>query len=139
MSGSVPSGLGIIAKLIVVILVLLGLEYVGVLLKLFTDSGRSVAWRIVFGFITPAVFLLGLWASNVSGNKTINAVVIFGLVIMNLIYLLIPLNTHFSTLMYSGENRIVSWLLVGSISIATSSLLLISVVAIVFFILKEME
>lgn len=139
MSGSVPGGLGVIAKLVIVILVFLGLEYVGVLLKLFSDSGRAVGWRIVFGLITPAVFLLGLWASNVSGNKTINAVLIFGLVIMNLIYLLIPLNTHFSTLMYSGENRIVSWLLVGFISIATSSFILISLSAIVFFILKEME
>ena len=72
MSGSVPSGLGIIAKLIVVVLVFLGLEYTGVILKLVNDSSRSVTWRIIFGLITPAIFLSGLLASNLSGNKTIN-------------------------------------------------------------------
>lgn len=139
MSGSVPSGLGIIAKLIVVVLVFLGLEYTGVILKLVNDSSRSVTWRIIFGLITPAVFLSGLLASNLSGNKTINVVLIFGLVIMNSIYLLTPMNSHFSTLMYSGGNKIVSMLLIGLVSIATSSFLLVSLVMIIYFILKEMK
>lgn len=139
MSGSVPSGLGIIVKLVVVVLVFLGLEYAGVILKLVNDSTRSLTWRIVFGLITPAVFLSGLLTSNLTGNKTINVVLIFGLVIMNSVYLLTPLNSHFSTLMYGGGNKIVSMLVITFVSIATSSILLISLVMAIYFILKEMK
>jgi TRAP-type C4-dicarboxylate transport system permease large subunit len=139
MSGSTPSGLGIIAFLFVAVLVFLGLEYIGVILTLVEDSSRTLIWRIVFGLLTPVVILLGLLASNRTGNKTINIVVVLGLVIMNLIYLLLPWTTHLSTLVYSGESEILGILLLGFVSVLTSSFIVLSVVVILFLVLKELS
>jgi hypothetical protein len=139
MSGTVSPGFGIIVKMFVIFLVFLGILYSGVIIKLITDYHRTVTWRITFGLITPVLVLSSLIISHLTGNKVFNIITIFLLTYMNLIYLLLPVNTYFAMLVYTGNNRMITTLLVGLISILTTSLILCGLITIIYLILKQLE
>src|SRR6187402_2370626 len=113
MSGSTSPGLGLVVKVMIVLLVLLGIEYVGVLLKLINYSNLTMIWRVIFGLITPVTIIIGLIISQLTENKTSNIVILFLLTFINSMYLLIPVNTYFSMLIYSGDNKVVAFSLIG--------------------------
>lgn len=118
-------------------MVFLGIEYLGVLVKLSLYDHHSLAWKIIFGLITPALLVLAFVVSNHLNDKTFNVVIFFLLAGVNLIYLLTPVSNYLRPLIYDGNNSIVIMFLVGLISIVSSVLILLAFTSATYFILKK--
>lgn len=137
MAGSVVPEFGIVIKVIMVLMVFLGIEYVAVVVKLLLYDNHTLTWRIIFGLITPVLILVGLIISNALDDKTTNVILFFLLAGMNLIYLLSPVNNRLTGVIYSGSNNIVTSVIFGLLSIVTSVFTLSVFITAVYFILKK--
>jgi hypothetical protein len=137
MAGSVSPEFGTIIKVIVALMVFLGMEYLAVVVKLLLYDNHTLTWRIIFGLITPVLILAGLIISNALDDKTINVILFFLLAGMNLIYLLSPVNDRLTGVIYSGSNNIVTSVIFGFLSIATSVFILSVFITAFYFILKK--
>jgi hypothetical protein len=137
MAGSVSPEFGTIIKVIVALMVFLGMEYLAVVVKLLLYDNHTLTWRIIFGLITPVLILAGLIISNALDDKTINVILFFLLAGMNLIYLLSPVNDRLTGVIYSGSNNIVTSVIFGLLSIATSVFILSVFITAFYFILKK--
>jgi hypothetical protein len=139
MSGTTPPGLGLIVKLVIVLLALMGLAYIGVVMKLISDPNLNLTWEIIFGLITPLLIILFFIISHLSEDKSVNFVIVFFLSFINLLYLLIPVNTYFTKWIYHGESMMITTLLIGLFSILTTFLILFGLAISIFFIIKFLE
>jgi hypothetical protein len=139
MSGSVSPGSGTLIAVFFVLAILLGIGYLVVILKLVLYDSHSVALRIILGAITPGLIIISLRVSNLTNNKTINIATVVLLTLFNLIYLLTPVTTHLSTLIYNGNNEIITTILMGVISISTSLLIVIGLAGLTFGILRILK
>lgn len=139
MSGSVSPGSGTLIAVFFVLAILLGIGYLAVILKLVLYDSHSVALRIILGAITPGLIIISLRVSNLTNNKTINIATVVLLTLFNLIYLLTPVTTHLSTLIYNGNNEIITTILMGVISISTSLLIVIGLAGLTFGILRILK
>ena len=137
MSGSILPGFSIFAKMAIAILVLLGIEYLGVLALLFFSEALVGCGHIAFVCITPLGLLLAVLLSKMLRDKTYNLVGFVLLTFINIIYLLIPLNQFISQFLYSGESEFISLFTRTVISILDSILLLSIFLIAVFFLLKK--
>ena len=137
MAGSVSPEFGTIIKVIVALMVFLGMEYLAVVVKLLLYDNHTLTWKIIFGLITPVLILGGLIISNALDDKTTNVIIFFLLAGMNLIYLLSPVNDRLTGVIYSGSNNIVTSVIFGLLSIATSVFILSVFITAVYFILKK--
>ena len=139
MAGSVTPEYGILIKVFIVLLVLLGIVYLGVILKLSLYDTHSIAWRIIFGAITPGLIILSLIISSLIEDKTINVISLVLLSAINLIYLLTPVNTYLSTLIYNGNNNILLPILIGILSISTFVLIFSGSVSIIYWTIRILK
>src|SRR6187431_713437 len=139
MSGTTPPGLGSIAKQVIVLFALMGLAYIGVVIKLISDPNLSLIWKILFGLITPLFMIVFLIISRISEDKSVNFAIVFFLSFINLLYLLIPVNTCFTKWIYHGESMMITTLLIGLFSILTTFLILFGLAISIFFIIKFLE
>ena len=139
MSGTTPPGLGSIAKLVIVLFALMGLAYIGVVMKLISDPNINLTWKILFGLITPLLMIVFLIISRISEDKSVNFAILFFLCFINLLYLLIPVNTCFTEWIYHGESMMITTLLIGLFSILTTLLILLGLALSIFFIIQFLE
>lgn len=139
MSGTTPPGLGSIVKMVIVLFVLMGLAYIGVVMKLISDPNLNLIWKIIFGLITPLLIIVVLIISHLSEDKSVNFVIVFFLSFINLLYLLIPVNTWFTKWIYHGESMMITTLLIGLFSILTTFLILFGLAISIFFIINFLE
>lgn len=137
MSGSTPPGLGTIVKVAVVFAVFLVLEYLAAIKKLIGDPGLSFNWKIILGLTTPVLLATAWIISSRTGEKSINILAIFSVTYLNLIYLLIPVNSYFEKLIYSGNNTLIQSLLMISLSILTPFLVIAGITSSIYFILMS--
>jgi hypothetical protein len=134
MSSTTPSGLGSIAKVTIVLMGVIGLEYAGVLIQLISNPNLNLTWKIIMGLLTPLLMIIVLIISKTSENKTANFFIIFFVTFINLLYLLLPINTSLTKGIYHGESMIISTLLISLFSLITTLLLLSGIVLSIYFI-----
>lgn len=139
MSGTTPPGLGSIVKLVMVLFVLMGLAYIGVVLKLISDPNLNLTWKILFGLITPLLMIVFLIIARISEDKSVNFAILFFLSFINLLYLLIPVNTCFTKWIYHGGSMMITTLLIGLFSILSTLLILFGLALSIFFIIQFLE
>lgn len=139
MSGSVTPEFGIFIKVFVVLAVFLGIEYIAVIIKLSLYDSHSITWRIILCAITPVLIIISLAISNAMDNKAINVISIVLIAVGNLVYLLTPVTTHLSMLIYQGDNKIIATILSGLISISTSLLILVGLSGMVYWIIRILK
>ena len=139
MTGSVTPEYGIFIKVFIALVVFMGIGYLAVITKLSLYDNHSITWRIIFGSITPGLIIASLIISTLIEDKTINVIALAIICAINVIYLLTPVNTYLSALIYTGNNRILLPIVIGIISMSTFILSMSGLIGLIYWTIKMLK